>query len=74
MVEYAENISKDDFIQCPLWYHIKGLSQTASGYGVKLSTSHKVKYNNRLHRVYCMICSNIGSLYIISKGKRLHIR
>jgi hypothetical protein len=74
MVNYAENISEQDFVECPLWYHIKGLSQTASGYDTKLTTRYKIQYNGRLYRVYCAICSNIGSLYIIVKGVRLFIR
>lgn len=62
-----------DGIDKPLWWHLKGLQQTATGYGRKLSTSKMVKYNNRLHRVYCCIFSNIGTCYIISKGKWLVI-
>lgn len=57
----------------PMWWHKKGLQETASGYGSKLNTGYKTKYNGRLYRVYCCIWSNIGSLYIISKGKRLYI-
>jgi len=79
MVEYLKHedgsyydLDKDG-IDKPLWYHKRNLMQTASGYGRKLVTPTMVKYNNRLHRVYCCCFSNSGSLYIISKGKNLYI-
>jgi len=62
-----------DGIGRPLWYHTKGLMQTASGYGNKLTTSTMVKYRGRMYRVYCACHSNVGSLYIISGKKKLYI-
>ena len=61
-------------VRAPLWWHDKGLQQTATGYGSKLTTPYKVEHNGRLYRVYCICWSNIGSLYIISKGQHLYIR
>ena len=58
----------------PLRWHLKGLQQTASGYGSKLTTRYKTRYNDRLYRVYCICFSNSGTCYIISKGERLYIR
>ena len=58
----------------PLWWHLKGLQQTASGYGGKLTTPWKARYKGRWYRVYCMQYSNSGTRYIISKGQRLIIR
>jgi len=60
-----------ELIERPLWYHKRGLMQTATGYGSKLVTEHMIKYNNRLHRVYCMCYSNSGTLYILSHSKQL---
>ena len=60
-------------IESPLWFHLKGLMQTATGYGSKLTTQYKVKYNNRLYRVYCHCFSNCGSLYIIVKNNRVFL-
>ena len=54
----------------PMYHHINGLSFTASGYGRKIPTQYMVNLGNRWHRVYCVIYSNIGSIYIISKGER----
>lgn len=72
-IKYAD-VTEKDFVDCPLWWHLKGLSPTASGYGSKIPTQYKVKHNNRLKRVYCMIYSNSGSLYIMHKGEILFIK
>lgn len=57
----------------PLWWQLKGLSYTASGYGKKIPTAHKVKAvgvdgRERWYRVYCTIYSNIGTCWIDRKG------
>lgn len=39
-------IKAEAVIVSPLWYHKRGLMQTASGYGKKLVTEYKIKYNN----------------------------
>lgn len=57
----------------PLWYHEAGLSQTATGYGGKLTTSYMVHYLNRWYRVYSMCYSNCSTEYILSKGVQLLI-
>lgn len=38
----------------------------ASGYGSRIPVAYMVKWNNRWRRVYCMIYSNSGTLYIRS--------
>lgn len=56
---------------------IRGMSapgQNVSGYGNKISTDYMVKLNNRNYRVYCIIWSNNGSLYVIVNKKRYYIR
>ena len=55
----------------PTWWQVKGLSYTSTGYGSKIPTSYMVKHNNRLKRVYCMIYSNSGTLFIIHKGEKI---
>ena len=52
----------------PLWWHLKGLQQTTSGYGNKLTTPYKTEHNGRMYRVYCICWSNSGTLYILPKG------
>ena len=48
----------------PLWWHEKGLSQTATGYGKRIATATMVRYNGKWRRVYCCIFSNVGTCYI----------
>lgn len=56
-----------------LYHHRRGLSYTASGYGSKIPTRYKLKFENRWYRVYCRIFSNIGSLYVIIRGERVGV-
>jgi hypothetical protein len=51
-----------------LWWQVKGLSYTASGYGSKIPTRWMVTVNGRKYRVYCSIYSNNGICYIKRKG------
>lgn len=62
------DVERKDFINCPLWFHKKNLRQTSTGYGANLATPYKIKYNNRLHRVYLFNFSNSGTLYIKTKN------
>ena len=57
----------------PLEWHLKGLQQTATGYGKKLTTPYKAEYNGKLYRVYCCCFSNNGTLYIQSKGNDITV-
>lgn len=66
-------IKAEAVIISPLWFHKQGLMQTSTGYGKKLKTEYKLKHNGRLYRVYCYLYSNIGRLYIVSKGIDLTI-
>ena len=47
----------------PLWWQIKGLSYTSSGYGSKIPTAIMVLDGTRWKRVYCRIYSNCGTTY-----------
>lgn len=51
----------------------KGLSYTASGYGRKIPTAYKVRWFGRWYRVYCAIFSNVGRLYIVSRGEEIRV-
>ena len=58
----------------PLWWHIDGRQQTASGYGDKLATSKMVRIGNRWYRVYGICHSNSVTCYIIQRGARRIVR
>ena len=59
-----------------LWWQEKGLQQTATGYGRKLTTEYKITLpgHPRAYRVYAICYSNVASFYILRRGKRLFLR
>ena len=55
----------------PLPHHKAGLSYTATGYGRKIPTPHCIYLEGRRYRIYCRIFSNIGTAYIIYRGREV---
>ncbi len=64
---------RTELVDAPLWWHLRGLSQTASGYGRKLTTPHKINFNGKLYRIYCTCFSNAGSCWFTVKGRKLFV-
>lgn len=62
-----QSADHDDMEYAPMWFHLKGLQETATGYGRRLNTGYKLSFNGRMYRVYCCIFSNSGTLYIRAK-------
>ena len=56
-----------DVKECPLPWQEKGLSFTATGYGVRITTRYMVRWLGRWRRVYACQISNAGSLFIGKK-------
>ena len=67
-MDYIENAR---LIEAPLAWQVRGLSETATGYGSKLTTRYKVEHNGKLRRVYASCYGNCGSIYIVEHGKRI---
>ena len=61
------SVTNEDLVDSPLWWHLEGLSQTASGYGNRLTTSSKVSFEGKLYRVYCTLWSNSGTCWFQTK-------
>ena len=59
-----------------LWWQVKGLQQTATGYGGKLTTEYMLTIPGapRPYRVYAICYSNAASFYILRKGNMLFLR
>lgn len=55
----------------PLWWHLKGLQQTSSGYGRKLTTTRMVRLEGDTvwRRIYVTQFSNAGTAWIMVQGK-----
>ena len=62
-----------ELIDRPLWWHLRNLSQTASGYGAKLTTRHCIDLDGKERRIYVTIYGNAGTAWITYKGARLVI-
>ena len=54
--------------ESPLWWQERGLSYTASGYGVRIPTRYMVKWEGRWRRVYVAVWGNSGTCYIGKPG------
>lgn len=70
LVIYAD---RDELVHAPMWWHLKGLSETASGYGRKLNSGYKISFEGRLYRVYTTIFSNSGSNWFKTKERIVFI-
>jgi len=70
---FSDNPVPLETIEQPLPHHKRGLQYTATGYGSKIPTRYKVKYNARWYRVYSKCFSNVSSEYIIVAGKQLPV-
>lgn len=60
-------------IKSPLWFHNRGLMQTATGYGKKLKTEYMIMDGNRKRRVYYACFSNAGVYYFIKNGEEINL-
>lgn len=59
----------------PLPFHLAGLMQTASGYGMRLTSPRMIKLpDGRLRRVYVTQYSNAGSAWITLDKRRVYLR
>lgn len=71
LVTYHENIP---LIEAPLAHHKQGLQYTASGYGAKIPTRYKVRFNGRLYRVYATCYGNVSTSWIVANGCQWWLR
>ena len=60
-----------DLVESPLAWQKLGLQQTASGYGMKLTSRYKINFNGKLRRLYVTQISNAGSLWFMLNGNRV---
>ena len=67
-------IDNGPLLYFPLWWHTKGLQQTMTGYGSKLTTPYKTVHNGMMFRVYATCYGNSASLYIVSKKQQLNLK
>ena len=62
-----------DLIEAPMWWHLRGLTQTATGYGRKLNTGRKINFNGRAYRLYATCFSNNASVWFTVRGVKISV-
>lgn len=67
---YAE---KEELIDSPLDWQRQGLQQTATGYGRKLTSRYKIRYNGKDYRLYATCFSNAASHWFITFGEKVYV-
>ena len=68
-----------DLIYQPLDWQIAGRQETATGYGLKLTTPYMVLVGDRVYargwrRVYASCVSNVASMWVRIRGQKYHLR
>lgn len=63
----------EDLVDSPLWWQKKGLQQTATGYGSKLTSRFKIVFQRKLRRLYHTCYSNAGSVWFVVKGVKIFV-
>lgn len=57
-------------VHCPLEWQKRGLQQTRTGYGGKLTTQNKALFNGKLYRIYATCWSNVATCWFTVKGQQ----
>ena len=61
-------------IDAPMWWHERGLSYTATGYGSKIPTRYKTRNKaGKLVRVYATCYGNAASNWFMENGNKVFI-
>lgn len=64
-----EDLIRDE----PDWMR-RGLQQTRTGYGAKLNSGLKVRFNGKTYRLYQTCYSNAASTWFMVRGRKIFIR
>ena len=64
---------RQDLVHKPLPWQLACRTQTASGYGKKLTSEWVISFNKRLYRVYATCYSNAASHWFRTKGRTVFV-
>lgn len=62
-----------DLVHDPLPWQAAGLSETASGYGARLTSQYKIHFNGRFHRLRVTQYANAGSTWFVTHGRKIFV-
>jgi len=65
--------SRGDLIDSPLDWQKRGLQQTATGYGSKLTTTWKINFNGKIRRLYATCFGNAASVWFKVQGRTIYV-
>lgn len=64
---------RSELIDAPTAWQKRGLQETASGYGRRLNSGLKIRFEGRDYRLYVTIFSNVGSTWFTTKGRKIYV-
>lgn len=64
---------RTELVNAPLDWQKAGLTQTASGYGAKLTTHNKIHFEGKLFRLYATCYGNSASVWFKFKGQTIFV-
>lgn len=64
---------RSELISAPTPWQLRGLSQTASGYGRKLNSGLKIQFEGKIYRLYITQYGNAGSAWFTVKGRKIFV-
>jgi hypothetical protein len=64
---------RSELIDAPTPWQKRGLQETASGYGARLTSGYKIRFCGRDYRIYVTCYGNSGSLWFTVKGQRIYV-
>ncbi len=62
-----------ELIDAPLPWQKRGLQQTATGYGAKLTSRRKIQFHGKLYRLYVTCYGNAGSAWFKTQGRTIYV-
>jgi hypothetical protein len=65
--------STDELLYDPLDWQKRGLQQTATGYGAKLTSPYKINFEDKLYRLYVTQYGNAGSTWFRVRGRKIFV-
>lgn len=65
---YINGLVPDNLVDKPLAWQLKGLQQTSTGYGSKLTSRYMIMFEGRLRRLYVTCFSNSSTHWFMLRG------
>lgn len=69
---FADSTENSLFVNELAWQK-RGLQQTSTGYGSKLTSRYMINFEGKLRRIYQTCYSNVASSWFTYQGKRIYV-